>query len=74
MCKQVALLPFYIYSIFHVLEFTHKQLIPSFAPHQTGIQSKIQALVNQYHDLAMEYTAKIEVCGVMTRLVLGLFV
>lgn len=73
-CNLVSLLPFFIYSVFHVLEFTHKQIIPSFAPHQKDIQSKVEGLVNKYHDIAMAYTAKIEVCGVMTRLVLGLFV
>lgn len=70
----VTLLPFFIYSVFHVLEFTYKQVIPSFAPQQKDIQSKLKSLVDKYHDLAMVYTAKIEVCGVMTRLVLGLFV
>ncbi|KAI9247769.1 hypothetical protein EDC94DRAFT_625616 [Helicostylum pulchrum] len=70
----ITLLPFYIYSVFHVMEYTEKHLIPTFAPTQTKIQQSINNLMNTYHSKAMEYAAKIEICGVMTRLVLGLFV
>lgn len=70
----VTLIPFFIYSVFHVLDFADTSLIPQFAPHQTKIQSHIQDITNKYHDSAMVLVAKIEVCGVMTRLVLGLFV
>ncbi|GAA5815786.1 hypothetical protein MFLAVUS_009301 [Mucor flavus] len=70
----ITLLPFYIYSVFHVMEYTEQHLIPTFAPTQTKIQESIKSIMNTYHSKAMEYAAKIEVCGVMTRLVLGLFV
>lgn len=56
------------------MEYTEKHLIPTFAPTQTKIQQSINNLMNTYHSKAMEYAAKIEICGVMTRLVLGLFV
>ncbi|OAC98332.1 hypothetical protein MUCCIDRAFT_150103, partial [Mucor lusitanicus CBS 277.49] len=70
----VTLIPFFIYSVFHVLDFVDTHLIPQLAPHQTKIQSHIQDIVNKHYDTAMMLVAKIEVCGVMTRLVLGLFV
>lgn len=70
----VTLIPFFIYSVFHVLDFVDADLIPQLAPHQTKIQSSIQSIVSKYYDTAMVLVAKIEVCGVMTRLVLGLFV
>lgn len=70
----VTLLPFFIYSVFHVLEYTEKTLIPALAPHQTKVQTSIRDVTSKYHDKAMELTSKIEVVGVMTRLVLGLFV
>ncbi|KAK4515144.1 uncharacterized protein ATC70_002754 [Mucor velutinosus] len=70
----VTLIPFFIYSVFHVLDFVDADLIPQLAPHQTKIQSHIQNIVSKYYDTAMILVAKIEVCGVMTRLVLGLFV
>ncbi|KAG2232362.1 hypothetical protein INT48_007377 [Thamnidium elegans] len=70
----ITLVPFYIYSVFHAMEYTEKHLIPTFAPTQTKIQESIKNIMNSYHSKAMEYAAKIEVCGVMTRLVLGLFV
>ncbi|KAG2195162.1 hypothetical protein INT46_011140 [Mucor plumbeus] len=70
----VTLIPFFVYSVFHVLEFVNSDLIPNVAPHQTKIQSSIKDFVSKYYDTAMVLVAKIEVCGVMTRLVLGLFV
>ncbi|KAL9544876.1 hypothetical protein MBANPS3_007408 [Mucor bainieri] len=70
----VTLIPFFVYSVFHVLDFADADLIPSLAPHQTKIQSHIKDIVSKYYDTAMILVAKIEVCGVMTRLVLGLFV
>jgi hypothetical protein len=68
------LIPFFVYSVFHVLEFVNSDLIPNVAPHQTKIQSSIKDFISKYYDTAMVLVAKIEVCGVMTRLVLGLFV
>lgn len=56
------------------MEYTEQKLIPTFAPTQTQVQTKLKNLITTYHDKSMEYAAKIEVCGVMTRLVLGLFV
>jgi hypothetical protein len=70
----VSLLPFFIYSAFHVLEFLDTDLIPALAPHQTKIQSTIKNTIKKYYEQGMQLVAKIEVCGVLTRLVLGLFV
>ncbi|CEP12618.1 hypothetical protein [Parasitella parasitica] len=70
----VTLIPFFIYSVFHVLEFVNTDLIPNLAPHQTKMQSTINDIITKYHDKSMALVAKIEVCGVMARLVLGLFV
>lgn len=70
----MSLLPFFIYSAFHVLEFLDTDLIPVLAPHQSNAQATIKNLIKQYYEQSMQLVAKIEVCGVMARLVLGLFV
>ncbi|KAI8646760.1 hypothetical protein BD408DRAFT_409688 [Parasitella parasitica] len=70
----VTLVPFFIYSVFHVLEFVNADLIPNLAPHQAKLQSTINDIAAKHHDTSMALAAKVEVCGVMTRLVLGLFV
>ncbi|CAO3654170.1 unnamed protein product [Mucor fragilis] len=56
----VTLIPFFIYSVFHVLDFVDADLIPQLAPHQTKIQSSIQSIVSKYYDTAMVLVAKIE--------------
>jgi hypothetical protein len=66
--------PLYIYSIFHVLKYLENDLIPGLAPHQEKAKETIIDVVSKYHQKGLDLVAKIEVFGVMTRLVLGLFV
>ncbi|KAI8889139.1 hypothetical protein K501DRAFT_329478 [Backusella circina FSU 941] len=70
----VTLLPLYIYSIFHVLKYLENDIIPGLAPHQEKAKESIIDLISKYHQKGLDMAAKIEVFGVMTRLVLGLFV
>ncbi|KAI8980478.1 hypothetical protein BDB01DRAFT_898088 [Pilobolus umbonatus] len=65
-----------IYFLFNkrLSNYIRSTLIPSLAPQHTKIQSSIEQLITQYYDMAMSLTAKIEVCGVLMRLVLGLLV
>ncbi|KAI8975049.1 hypothetical protein BDF20DRAFT_823089 [Mycotypha africana] len=69
----VSLLPFFIYALFHVLEYTHSNIIPHFASHRTTLQVKIKRLVDMHYDTSIKLVSKIEIYGVMTRLIFGFF-
>ncbi|KAI8076390.1 uncharacterized protein B0P05DRAFT_545682 [Gilbertella persicaria] len=71
---SISLLPFFIYSIFHVLTYVDSDLIPNLAPHQSNIQKSIQKIITERFEQAMVLGAQLEVYGVMGRLVLGFFV
>ncbi|CAO3646198.1 unnamed protein product [Cunninghamella blakesleeana] len=70
----VSLVPFFIYSLFHVVQFTQAHLIPNFAPHAASLGDKLKTLGDQHYSSCMHLVAKYEVFVVMGRLVLGLFI
>ncbi|KAI9300211.1 hypothetical protein BJ944DRAFT_253275 [Cunninghamella echinulata] len=70
----VSLVPFFVYSLFHVAQFTQGHLIPAFAPHAASLGDKLKALADQNYSVSMHLVAKYEIFVVMGRLVLGLFI
>lgn len=70
----VSLVPFFIYSVFHVGEYVQSSLIPTMAPHASSIGDKLKALIDQHYTQTMTLVANYELFVVMGRLILGLFV
>ncbi|CAO3693022.1 unnamed protein product [Rhizopus stolonifer] len=72
--KMVTLLPFLVYSVFHVSDHLESQLIPALMPHQTQLKSKLKEIRAKYYERAMVLTSQYEVCGILLPFVLGLLV
>ncbi|KAI8343005.1 hypothetical protein BC941DRAFT_410191 [Chlamydoabsidia padenii] len=70
----VSLVPFFVYSVFHVAQYAQSSLIPTFAPHASHIGDKLKVLVDQHYNQTMLLVAKYELFVVMGRLLLGLIV
>ncbi|CAO3593010.1 unnamed protein product [Absidia cylindrospora] len=70
----VSLVPFFIYSLFHVGEYVQNSLIPAVAPHASSIGDKLKAVIDQHYTQTMTLVANYELFVVMGQLILGLFV
>lgn len=64
----LALLPFSVYSIFHVATYTRTNLIPTFQPNaaqapksQSGLAAMIGKFVKEYYDSSMMLVAALEI-------------
>lgn len=72
----LALLPFSVYSIFHVATYTRTNLIPTVYPAQakstSSLQDTIKKFVTQYYDPSMYLVAALEI-GLWFRLLFGAF-
>ncbi|KAI9018746.1 hypothetical protein CLU79DRAFT_760198 [Phycomyces nitens] len=69
---SIALIPFALYSVFHVLQYARTNLLPALAPHKPELEQKIKTLTTTHYGQVMHLIAQLEVFGVMGRLVLGL--
>ncbi|KAL0091335.1 hypothetical protein J3Q64DRAFT_1709490 [Phycomyces blakesleeanus] len=69
---SISLLPFALYSVFHVLQYARTNLLPVLAPHKPELQDQIKTLTTTHYSQAMHLIAQLEVFGVMGRLILGL--
>ncbi|KAG1052440.1 hypothetical protein G6F43_005424 [Rhizopus delemar] len=72
--KIVTLLPFLVYSFFHVSDYLTSQLIPACMPQQTKLESTLKEIKSKYYEKAMILTCQYEICGILLPFVLGLFV
>ncbi|ORE01246.1 hypothetical protein BCV72DRAFT_265936 [Rhizopus microsporus var. microsporus] len=72
--RLATLLPFIVYSSFHILEYAETELIPTLFPDQTQLQTRIKEFRTKYYEQAMDLTSRYEVCGIMGLLLLGFFV
>ncbi|KAI9831788.1 MAG: hypothetical protein M1819_004685 [Sarea resinae] len=75
----LALLPFMVYSIFHVATYTRSTLIPTVYPPQQGVAGSGSALgdtigkfIKEHYDTSMTIVAYLEI-GLWCRLLLGAF-
>ncbi|KAI7870250.1 hypothetical protein BDF14DRAFT_1721608 [Spinellus fusiger] len=68
---SVILLPFAVYSAFHVLQYTRTVLLPVWMPQNPSLQEQIKTLTTTYHQQAIQWITRIELLGVMGRLILG---
>ena len=59
----LALLPFTVYSIFHVATYTRSYLIPTFHPPGTksALADNIGRFIKQYYDTSMGFVATLEI-------------
>ncbi|KAI9313685.1 hypothetical protein BX666DRAFT_1972548 [Dichotomocladium elegans] len=79
----VTLLPFLVFSTFHVLAYIPSALAPMLFPEETEdnvnsdsatvqhVCRQIKQITDEHHELAMQVAAYIEVVGVMGQLILG---
>ncbi|KAI9248917.1 hypothetical protein BY458DRAFT_445564 [Sporodiniella umbellata] len=59
-CLLVTLLPFLVYSGFHVSEYLETELIPVWMPDQTAVQSQLGEFRKKYYDHVMTLTSRFE--------------
>ncbi|CAO3617045.1 unnamed protein product [Mucor hiemalis] len=76
----VTLIPFFTFSIFHILTYFKSNIIPLISiPNEKAEQEsiihqlnqKLQQFTDNYHTTAMCYVAYVEVIGIMGRLCIG---
>ncbi|CEG72222.1 hypothetical protein RMATCC62417_07813 [Rhizopus microsporus] len=77
----VTLIPFVIFSIFHMLTYTRTNIIPLFIPKKKNTQGlfiekidhQIKLFTERQHNTAIKLAAYIEIIVISLRLVLGIF-
>jgi len=73
----VLLLPYALYSTFHVLEYIISNLIPQFLPNpnesQKALITKIRNIINTYQPASTQFVAKLEVVGILPLLLFMIF-
>lgn len=69
----LALVPYFIYSIFHVATYSSEYVIPAITSRPARPQEdRLAQLARQYQDLGSQTVAKVEVYGILIRLILGI--
>jgi len=73
----VLLLPYALYSTFHVLEYIISNLVPQFLPNpsesQKALITKIRSIINTYQPASTQFVAKLEVVGILPLLLFMVF-
>jgi len=68
----LALVPYFIYSIFHVITYFSEYILPAITsrparPHE----DRLAQLARKYQDTGSQIVAKVEVYGILIRLIFG---
>jgi transmembrane protein 33 len=68
----LALIPYFIYSIFHVVTYLSEYVIPAVTGRPARPQEdRLAQLARKYQDAGSQAVARIEVYGILLRLVAG---
>src|SRR5271170_2746081 len=68
----LALIPYFIYSIFHVVTYFSEYVLPAItAKPARPNEDKLAQLARRYQDLGSQTVAKVEVYGILLRLLFG---
>ena len=68
----VAMIPYFIYSIFHVITYFSEYVLPAITARPARPQEdKLAQLARKYQDLGSQTVAKVEVYGILIRLILS---
>jgi len=70
----ILLLPYFIFSFFHALEYIISVLFPLFVPNQTDSQkaliAKARNFINTYQPITLQFIARLEVVGILPLLLI----
>jgi hypothetical protein len=68
----VALVPYFIYSVFHVITYFSEYVLPAITAKPARPQEdKLAQLARKYQDAGSQTVAKVEVYGILLRLIVG---
>lgn len=68
----LALIPYFIYSIFHVVTYFSEYVLPAITARPARPnEDKLAQLARRYQDLGSQTVAKVEVYGILLRLLFG---
>jgi len=68
----VAMIPYFIYSVFHVITYFSEYVLPAITARPARPQEdKLAQLARKYQDLGSQTVAKVEVYGILLRLILS---
>ena len=68
----LALVPYFIYSVFHVVTYFSEYVLPAITSRPARPQEdKLAQLARKYQDTGSQTVAKVEVYGILIRLLLG---
>lgn len=71
----VALIPYFIYSIFHVITYSSEYVLPAFTAKPARPQEdRLAQLARKYQDAGSQTVAKVEVYGILIRLIIGVII
>ena len=69
----LALIPYFIYSIFHVAIYCSEYIIPAVTSRPARPQEdRLAQLARKYSDMGSQLVAKVEVDGILIRLLFGI--
>lgn len=69
---MLALVPYFIYSVFHVVTYFSEYVLPAITSRPARPQEdKLAQLARKYQDTGSQTVAKVEVYGILLRLLLG---
>jgi len=69
----LALIPYFIYSIFHVITYFSEYVLPAITARPARPkEDKLAQLAHKYQDLGSQTVAKVEVYGILIRLIIAL--
>jgi transmembrane protein 33 len=69
----LALVPYFIYSIFHVVTYFSEYVLPAITARPARPQEdRLAQFARKYQDLGSQTVAKVEVYGILLRLLLGI--
>ena len=69
----LALIPYFIYSLFHVATYSSEYVIPAITSRPARPQEdRLAQLARTYQDMGSQIVAKVEVYGILIRLIFGI--
>jgi Transmembrane protein 33/Nucleoporin POM33 len=69
----LALAPYFIYSLFHVISYFSEYVLPAITSRPSRPQEdRLALLARKYQDVGSQTVAKVEVYGILLRLIFGI--
>jgi transmembrane protein 33 len=69
----VALVPYFIYSFFHIISYFSEYILPAFTSRPARPnEDRLAIFARKYQDLGSKTVAKVEVYGILLRLIVAI--